>query len=102
MTRVTHLRPLAPRPADGHKGTFGRVLVIGGNAEMIGAPAFCALAAYHAGAGYVQIATPKEALLHTLALAPQAIGAGAAERRRRRGDRQSDRRRRRPGTRTAR
>ena len=74
MTRVTLLRPLPARPADGHKGTFGRVLVVGGSASMIGAPAFCGLAAYHAGAGYVQLATPGETLLHTLALCPQAIG----------------------------
>lgn len=74
MTRVTLLRPLSARPNDGHKGTFGRVLVVGGSATMIGAPAFCGLAAYHAGAGYVQLATPKETLLHTLALCPQAIG----------------------------
>lgn len=74
MQRIVTLRPLPARPADGHKGTFGRVLVVGGNPEMIGAPAFCGLAAYHTGAGYVQIATPKENLLHTLALSPQAIG----------------------------
>ncbi|MDB5328682.1 MAG: hypothetical protein JWM57_4251 [Phycisphaerales bacterium] len=74
MQRIVTLRPLPARPADGHKGTFGRVLVVGGNPEMIGAPAFCGLAAYHAGAGYVQLATPKENLLHTLALSPQAIG----------------------------
>ena len=74
MQRIVALRPLAARPAEGHKGTFGRVLVVGGSATMIGAPAFCGLAAYHAGAGYVQLATPRETLLHTLALCPQAIG----------------------------
>ena len=74
MQRVTTLRPLTARPSSGHKGTFGRVLVVGGNATMIGAPAFCGLAAYHAGCGYVQLATPKDVLLHTLALSPQAIG----------------------------
>ena len=74
MQRVTMLRPLSARPADGHKGTFGRVLVVGGNATMIGAPAFCGLAAYHAGCGYVQLATPEVVLLHTLGLCPQAIG----------------------------
>ena len=72
--RIVNLAPLPARPEDGHKGTFGRVLVIGGNAQMIGAPAFCGLAAYHAGAGYVQIATPQKILLAALALSPQAIG----------------------------
>lgn len=74
MQRIVTLRPLSPRSPDGHKGTFGRVLVVGGSATMIGAPAFCGLAAYRAGAGYVQVATPKETLLHTLTLVPQAIG----------------------------
>jgi len=74
MNRITTLAPLPARPADGHKGTFGRLLVIGGSATMIGAPAYCALAAYHAGCGYVQIGTPAETLLATLSLCPQAIG----------------------------
>lgn len=74
MQRIVRLPPLAARPADGHKGTFGRLLIVGGGTEMIGAPAFCGQAAYHAGAGYVQLATPREALLHVLALCPQAIG----------------------------
>jgi ADP-dependent NAD(P)H-hydrate dehydratase len=74
MNRVAQLKPLPARPADGHKGTFGRVLVIGGNDQMIGAPAFCALAAYHTGAGYVQVAAPRAALLAVLTLVPQAIG----------------------------
>jgi NAD(P)H-hydrate epimerase len=74
MQRIVQLPPLPARPHDGHKGTFGRVLVIGGSATMIGAPGFCGQAAYHAGAGYVQLATPNAALLHTLSLCPQAIG----------------------------
>jgi len=74
MKRITTLAPLPARPADGHKGTFGRLLVIGGSATMIGAPAYCGLAAYHAGCGYVQIGAPAETLLATLSLCPQAIG----------------------------
>ena len=74
MKRTVTLRPLPDRPADAHKGTFGRLLVVGGGEQMIGAPAFCALSAYHAGAGYVQLATPAAALPHALTLVPQAIG----------------------------
>lgn len=74
LQRIVQLRPLPPRPAESHKGTFGRVLVIGGSAEMIGAPAFAGLAAYRAGAGYVQLATPRASLLHSLAIVPEAIG----------------------------
>jgi len=72
--RVVKLSALPARPVDAHKGTFGRVLVIGGNASMIGAPAFAALAAYRAGCGYVQVATPRASLLATLAVVPEAIG----------------------------
>ena len=74
MERIVTLAPLPHRSQSGHKGTFGRLLVIGGSETMIGAPAYCGQAAYHAGVGYVQIATPKETLLPTLSLCPQAIG----------------------------
>ncbi|HEY0009178.1 MAG TPA: NAD(P)H-hydrate dehydratase, partial [Tepidisphaeraceae bacterium] len=58
----------------GHKGLFGRVLVIGGSDEMIGAPAFAGAAALHAGAGLVQIAMPAAVLAFGLAIAPELIG----------------------------
>ena len=41
-----------------HKGTSGRVLVIGGSAGLTGAVALAAHAATRAGAGYVQVAVP--------------------------------------------
>ncbi|MDT9165946.1 NAD(P)H-hydrate dehydratase, partial [Escherichia coli] len=47
------------RPANGHKGTFGKVLVIGGSANYIGAPALAARAACRSGAGLVTIAAPQ-------------------------------------------
>jgi ADP-dependent NAD(P)H-hydrate dehydratase len=73
-TRIHALRSLPERPADGHKGTFGRVLVIGGNAEMIGAPAFAGASAFRSGAGVVQIATPKSTLALSLSVEPELIG----------------------------
>ena len=42
----------------GHKGTFGRVLVVGGSVGMAGAAALAAEAAYRAGAGLVHLACP--------------------------------------------
>ena len=53
------LPQLPPRPNAGHKGTFGRVLIVGGNEEMIGAPTLAGTAALRMGAGLVQIAVPK-------------------------------------------
>src|SRR5436190_2185613 len=35
IERVHQLPPLPPRPVDGHKGLFGRVLVVGGSEAMI-------------------------------------------------------------------
>ncbi len=48
---------LPQRPADSHKGTFGRVLVVGGNRGMPGAVRLSGAAALRSGAGVVQIAT---------------------------------------------
>ena len=50
---------LPVRPADGHKGTFGTVLVIGGSIRFPGAPALASLGAHGAGAGLVRVAFPE-------------------------------------------
>ncbi len=50
---------LPPRATDAHKGSFGRVLVVGGSVGMAGAPALAGLAALRSGAGLVTIAVPE-------------------------------------------
>lgn len=45
----------APRLAFGHKGSYGHILVIGGNADMGGAVIMAAEAAFYAGAGKVTV-----------------------------------------------
>ena len=56
------LRALLPaRPGHAHKGSVGRVLVVGGAPEYTGAPALAALGAYRAGAGLVTVAYPSDA-----------------------------------------
>jgi len=50
---------LPKRPADGHKGTFGRVLVIAGSPGMSGAACLSATAALRSGAGLVTVAVPE-------------------------------------------
>jgi ADP-dependent NAD(P)H-hydrate dehydratase / NAD(P)H-hydrate epimerase len=74
---------LPARPEDGNKGTFGRVLVVGGSRRFAGAPLLAARAAYRAGAGLVTAAVPTPlyemsaaALLETTWLPQDASGDG--------------------------
>ncbi|MGH7686993.1 MAG: NAD(P)H-hydrate dehydratase [Candidatus Dormibacteria bacterium] len=46
---------LAPRPDDGHKGTFGRVVVVAGARGYTGAPQLAAMGAARGGAGLVTL-----------------------------------------------
>lgn len=46
------------RPADAHKGTFGKVMVVAGSINYTGAAALCAKSAYRSGAGLVTVAAP--------------------------------------------
>ncbi|MCX6565604.1 MAG: NAD(P)H-hydrate dehydratase [Candidatus Aminicenantes bacterium] len=46
------------RSKDGHKGTFGHVLILAGSRGKTGAAALAGKAAYRSGAGLVTIATP--------------------------------------------
>jgi len=47
------------RPLNAHKGTFGRVLVVGGSRNFVGAPYLAAAAAARAGCGLVTLAVPE-------------------------------------------
>ena len=73
---MTLAHTMPERPIDGHKGLFGRVLVVGGNDGMIGAPAFAGAAALRSGAGLVQLAVPRSILAATLSITPECIGIG--------------------------
>lgn len=61
------------RKRDANKGTFGRVLVIGGSRGMCGAAYLCAKAAYRSGAGLVEIFTCEENRQTLQILLPEAI-----------------------------
>ena len=73
---ASELPELPPRPADGHKGTFGTVCVLGGQAAapriMIGGPAMTATAAFRAGAGLVVLAVPAPLVPAALSISPSA------------------------------
>jgi len=49
---------LPARDAEGHKGAFGRVLVVAGSVGFTGAAALAAMSALRSGAGLVYLATP--------------------------------------------
>lgn len=67
------------RPAESHKGTFGRLLVMGGSVGMAGAAALACRAAHRAGAGLVTASVPDgvRPILH--ALTPETTSVGAPE-----------------------
>jgi NAD(P)H-hydrate epimerase len=59
LTTPEIISPLWPaRAADGHKGTFGHLLLIAGSEGMSGAAALAALAGVRSGVGLVTIVSP--------------------------------------------
>jgi len=72
------LPPLPARDPSGHKGSFGTVLVVGGQCAgavmMLGGPALSALGAVRAGAGRVMLAMPAPILPAALTVIPAATG----------------------------
>ncbi len=69
----TDLAGLLKRAPDGNKGTFGKVLVIGGTINMAGAAYFTAKAAYKSGCGLVRIYTTEENRTILQTKLPEAI-----------------------------
>lgn len=72
--RIQVAPALPPRSKSGHKGLFGRVLVVGGQESMIGAPVLAGTAALRMGSGLVQIAVPRTILPAALSITPELIG----------------------------
>jgi NAD(P)H-hydrate epimerase len=69
-TRSQVLEWLPARPADGHKGTFGRVLAIAGSATMTGSCMLACRSVLRSGAGYAVLATARSVVEH---LPPEEI-----------------------------
>ena len=59
VPRVTSVPRHPDRAADGHKGDYGRVLIVAGSRGMAGAAALCGLGALRGGAGLVTVACPE-------------------------------------------
>jgi NAD(P)H-hydrate epimerase len=58
MERITDLPKIPPRSLYAHKGTFGKVLLVGGSRGMSGAIILSGCAALRSGAGLVQLTVP--------------------------------------------
>ncbi len=63
---------LPPRPETGHKGSFGRLLLVAGSANYTGAAALATQAALRSGAGLVTLALPGSLHGALLPLVPEA------------------------------
>ncbi|TWT39831.1 Bifunctional NAD(P)H-hydrate repair enzyme Nnr [Thalassoglobus neptunius] len=67
-------RPSPPeRPESGHKGTFGRVLIIGGSLGMSGSISLAGAAALRSGAGLVYLGVPRSIVGIVAAFEPSYI-----------------------------
>lgn len=67
---------LPPRPRGAHKGRFGHVLAVGGDAGMGGAVRLAGEAALRAGAGLVSVATRAAHVPGLVAGRPELMGRG--------------------------
>ncbi|MEA3515136.1 MAG: NAD(P)H-hydrate dehydratase [Nanoarchaeota archaeon] len=64
---------LKPRKATAHKGNFGKVLIISGSKDYVGAPALAGLAALRAGSDLSIIAAPEKTAWAINCLSPDLI-----------------------------
>ena len=78
IQRIRSAPKLPRRNPDGHKGTYGHVLVVGGSRGMIGAVALAANAALRGGAGMVTFAAPHTVQLAIAPLCPCATSVPLA------------------------
>jgi len=85
--RPSHLRATAawarqllpPRASDAHKGTVGRVLVVGGSGGMMGAIALATESALRVGAGYVVACVPRSCVDVLESRVAEVVKRGVAE-----------------------
>jgi len=72
-------RLVKPRKLNGHKGTYGRILIVAGSIGMEGAGLLAAKAALRSGAGIVELAVPSRALEAVRGVIPVVITRGLSD-----------------------
>ncbi len=73
LATADDVRAMLPsRPLEGHKGTFGKAMVVAGSVNYAGAAALAGQAAYRAGAGLVTLAIPSSIYSAVLPVLPEA------------------------------
>ncbi len=70
---LKHFKGLAPRPVHSHKGTYGRLLCIGGNKSMSGAIRLSAEAALRTGTGLVKVYSHQDSVLQICSGRPELM-----------------------------
>jgi len=75
----TTLPIVPPRPEEGHKGTFGKSLIIAGSRGMSGAACLSGLGALRGGSGLVQVAVPEGILPVVASVEPSYLTTGLPE-----------------------
>ncbi|MGZ6329179.1 MAG: ADP-dependent NAD(P)H-hydrate dehydratase, partial [Candidatus Limnocylindrales bacterium] len=70
---------LPERPLRGHKGTFGKLLVLAGSLDHLGAALLTSRAAYRAGAGLVVLAVPASLQPLAAGRVPEVVTMGLPE-----------------------
>jgi NAD(P)H-hydrate epimerase len=79
ITRKNLRGLIKPRARHAHKGEAGRVLIVGGQPGMPGAPRLAGEAAYRAGAGLVKVATHTAHAAAISAACPELIAHGVSQ-----------------------
>ncbi len=73
LFRINRPRPLPERSSALHKGSLGRLLVVGGSSRYGGAPRFASAGFLRSGGGYVHVALPGTAVLSLAIGLPEAV-----------------------------
>lgn len=67
------LKIIPKRKQTANKGSFGKLLVIAGSRDMMGAALLCSMSAYRSGCGYVRVLTEKSNKEAIVSKLPEAV-----------------------------